>query len=1087
MAPPVPGRAAANAAQAADHDPAQDPGLVRVRDLSRAGKYDEAEALARSLLEKAENERGAESREVAAALDELVNILMRARKTGGPEALALARRAVAIKEKLLGPNDLGVAFSLRYLASVLRTQGRMEEAETAARRAVAIREAALGAYHPEVARALGSLARVDLESGNLDSARAHLDRAIAIFEREGVPEYPDMDEILSLLGILLDRRGDIPGSIENFERVLAIREKALGPDHPDVMRVLGNLGLMYKSAGRFKESRMLLDRVLAADEARFGPDHASVATGLYNLAMLDLETEDVVSAQPRFEGALAIRTRALGEEHVDVTYPLVGLCEVHHRLGDDEQARALCERALRIREKTLGPDHFRVAELQQQLATLDVSAGDYAQARMQYERALAIIEKAAGPESPSAGTILGDLAVVLRKSGQISEALRLQQTSLRILEKTLGPDNPLTGRAADNLALDLALLGREQEARAMHERAVALLERALPSPSPSIAAALRGLALSLARSGDGAGSLDAALRAEAMGRDYQDLVTRVLPERQALLLASARPVGLDVVLSLAAGQPGNPDIAARAWDALIRSRALVLDEMAARRRDLTGADDADTARLAEAFVAASGRLANLLVKSAGASPVPGARSSIEKAIVARDDAERALAARSARFRSEQASRATGLRDVAAARAEGTALVAYVLYERQVPVPASAAYLAFVLPAATGSPVVVPLGTAEEIDGLVGRWRAQVMHEAASAAGARGDPEVERACRLAGSDLRRRAWDPIAAHLGEARRVVVVPDGTLNVVNILALPAGEADYLVERLPPLQYLSAERDVVSFVSRRKPGAGLLVMGGPAYDATQLAAARKERRPSTPDSPPAATATVFRGKLSECGGFRALTFQPLPGSASEAREIERLWKGGEALRLADAEATEASFKALAPGRSVLHLATHGFFLDPGCAADASGGGRGENPLRLSGLALAGANLRQQAGPDQEDGILTAEEIAALDLSGVEWAVLSACDTGQGVIQAGEGVLGLRRAFQIAGARAMVLSLWPVEDRAARSWMRRLYQGRQERRLDTAAAARAASLELLQERREREQSTHPVYWGGFVVAGDWR
>jgi len=116
----------------------------------------------------------------------------------------------------------------------------------------------------------------------------------------------------------------------------------------------------------------------------------------------------------------------------------------------------------------------------------------------------------------------------------------------------------------------------------------------------------------------------------------------------------------------------------------------------------------------------------------------------------------------------------------------------------------------------------------------------------------------------------------------------------------------------------------------------------------------------------------------------------------------------------------------------------------------------------------------------------LTAEEVASLDLSGVEWAVLSACDTGLGLIRAGEGVFGLRRAFQVAGTRTVIMSLWPVEDRATRTWMLTLYRGRFERELDTADAVRAASLAVLRDRRARGLSGHPFFWAGFVAAGDW-
>jgi CHAT domain-containing protein len=137
--------------------------------------------------------------------------------------------------------------------------------------------------------------------------------------------------------------------------------------------------------------------------------------------------------------------------------------------------------------------------------------------------------------------------------------------------------------------------------------------------------------------------------------------------------------------------------------------------------------------------------------------------------------------------------------------------------------------------------------------------------------------------------------------------------------------------------------------------------------------------------------------------------------------------------------------------------------------------------------LALAGANRRARANPDEDDGILTAEEVAALNLSGTEWAVLSACDTGVGEIKAGEGVFGLRRAFQVAGARTVIMSLWSVEDQSTRAWMRALYEGRFQRHLSTADAVHQASLSVLRDRRAHGLSTHPFFWAAFVAAGDWR
>jgi CHAT domain-containing protein len=285
---------------------------------------------------------------------------------------------------------------------------------------------------------------------------------------------------------------------------------------------------------------------------------------------------------------------------------------------------------------------------------------------------------------------------------------------------------------------------------------------------------------------------------------------------------------------------------------------------------------------------------------------------------------------------------------------------------------------------------------------------------------------------------------------------------------------------------------------------------VGAPAFDEAKLFAAlapRSERLTSGAGPADTGGAGNYRGPRSACGSFTSMSFEPLAAAGRETEEIATLWNAAEgpgsaaanntARVLTGAAASEAAVKEQAGGRQVLHLATHGFFLGGRCASALNDSGRkpqaptaavaGENPLLLAGLALAGANHRASAAADEEDGILTAEEIAALDLDGVDWAVLSACDTGIGEVQASEGVFGLRRAFQVAGARTVLMSLWAVEDAATRAWMTILYRNRLTGKLSTAEAVHEASLEILRRRRSRRQSSHPFYWAGFVAVGDWR
>jgi CHAT domain-containing protein len=348
---------------------------------------------------------------------------------------------------------------------------------------------------------------------------------------------------------------------------------------------------------------------------------------------------------------------------------------------------------------------------------------------------------------------------------------------------------------------------------------------------------------------------------------------------------------------------------------------------------------------------------------------------------------------------------------------------------------------------------------------------------------------------------------VAEHLGAAERVFVVPDGSLNLVSLAALPAAGDRYLIERGPVLSYASAERDLVPVGGLRSGGKGLLAVGAPDYDRATRVAGKTDTAGGT-------QANRMRSDSTDgCGDLAGLDFERLPATETETEtaEVVELWRstvpeGETALYLTGAEASESAFKSSAPGRRVLHLATHGFFLGSDCAAstESTRGVAGiapsaasaappeptgtatqsvTSPLLLSGLALAGANRRAELN-ESEDGILTAEEIASLDLTGVELAVLSACDTGVGKVHSGEGVYGLRRAMQVAGVGTQVISLWAVDDESTRTWMESFYDGLLRRQLDVAQAARAAGLAVLETRRDAGESAHPFYWAAFVATG---
>jgi CHAT domain-containing protein len=518
--------------------------------------------------------------------------------------------------------------------------------------------------------------------------------------------------------------------------------------------------------------------------------------------------------------------------------------------------------------------------------------------------------------------------------------------------------------------------------------------------------------------------------------------------------------------------------------------------MAGRRRLLAvAARDEDVAAALEKQRKAASDVASLLAR---ASSGAGKKEAVERAKNLLESAEREIAALlSAQDRPEQEAE-VGYEEVKRQLPRDSALVAFVRYRHQnwryayvtSPTPS---YAAFILRSGGQTVELHPLGAASEIDELVSRWRAQA---------GRGEGEFG-VYRQAGLALRKKIWDPVTIHLGSVGTVFVVPDGTLHLVNLASLPATNAEFLVEGGPLLALLSEERDLLMATTVTEPGGRAVFFGDPDFD---LAA-----RDSTTVRAP----FVLRGSPSSCDAYTDLRFCDLPATGAEARALGAVWRRARVSPqrpavLTGGDASETAFRQQAPGARVIHLATHGFFLGGSCSAPAPAapgsrgvgglgpgpseaqreeavGGPAENPLLLSGVALSGANHLGERTPGHADGILSAEEIATLDLSGTEWAVLSACDSALGGLEAGEGVFGLRRAFRVAGARTLIMSLWAVEDQAARDWMEALYRARFEEGLSTAAAVRQASLAALDRRRQKGQSTHPFYWAGFVAAGDWR
>ena len=1077
-------------------------GLDGVRALIKTGKFPEAEALARGLLASAEQQQGARSPQAADALDLLVEVLWRARKVKDSSARELAERAVSIRERGAPPDSAALALSLYNLGNILQNTGDYAAARASYERSLTIQESAPAAA-PDLPRTLTTYGMLLHKTEDFAEAKRALERASAVYEAEKGPDDPRLAVVHFNLGKIATAMEDFDAARQRYDRALELWEQASGPKSLDVAKALNGLGQVARVTGDYAGALAYFERGLDIVVAIQGPDGPDVGVSRTSVGQLLYVMGDYAGARRHLERNIETAEKNLGPDHPQSLPDVLALATLESTLGNTTAAAPLFDRAVRGWEKAFGPEHTWVAAALSGMGQNASLMGDHASARNLAERALAIREKTRGRDHPEVATSLEGLALVLEGANDIAGAVAAREKALSIREKSMSADHPELAHALRNLGSLLADERQLDRAESLIRRAAAIEERAYGPASPDLARSLAVLARVLRASGRPDESFDVALRAEEMAAEHLRAMARGMQERDALAYEAVRASGLRVALGLIAENP-SPERVRRAWDRALRSRALVLDEMGARHRAIAGSGDPEIAALAQTLDAARRRLATLALRGDGSLSIEARERLIGEARRDTESAERALAERSAAFRDALASVGQGLEDVSATLPPSGALVAYYRYSdgsggdarsaAAGPSHARDVYLAFILRGAGSAPEVKPLGDAAAIDSAIATWNGSILSGARSQPATRAQSEA--ASRRLGEAVAASLWSPVAQYLEDSERVFIVPDGAVNMTSFAALPIGEHDYLVERGPTIHYLSSERDLVEAGASPPTGIGLLALGGPDFDDRSLSATLEPIRSELVQTIGAAFASaseLFRGAAPTCRGFTSLTFEALPGTERETRAIAEIWKdarterggrssSGEIIRLSGARASEEIVKRTAPGKQTLHLATHGFLLDKECSADLV-----EHPLLLSGLALAGANRRASASPDEEDGILTAEEVASLNLSGVEWAVLSGCETGAGAVVAGEGVFGLRRAFEVAGARTLIMSLWPAEDDATRAWMTALYRARLERGAATSDAVREASLTVLRDLRERQEPALPILWAGFVAAGDWR
>ncbi|HHN75221.1 MAG TPA: tetratricopeptide repeat protein, partial [Acidobacteria bacterium] len=945
-----------------------------------------------TLLERIEDGQSADELEALTR-----QVLEALKEVGATEPLESARRADRVAKALddAGLFALALPFDEQALAS---------------------RKQALGDDHLEVAESLTNLAIRLHRTGHYSEARKLFEQALDIRERRLPPDHPDLAKSLNNMGIAMLTAAHYAEARSYFARSVAIRERILGPDDPDLAKSLRNLSeSIAQMEGDLEQAIALAERALEIQYAHFGRIHAAPANTLSFLASLYGQAGRLADALLASEKALEINKKTLGPEHPYTAAAMIALCREQQAVFDWRGARENQKEGCRILERTLGRRNRFFALCLEAAIREALDRKDYDGAIRAALAMEAQSDELMGPRHPD--TMLARL-LEFQAWFKKGDLLRAEEKGRSLLDDLEGTGKPLTHirfSALDTISRVYSAADRRREAVAALE-AIRALRKTVAFEDEVALYSMRQLSYLLADLGQVRRAVETELDAERRLRERGRWIAFSLSETEALRFGLRDPFRYSISLSLAADldEESRSDLAT----ALIRSRATVLEETISRLRLARESGNPALARALDRVRTTRARMAALLVQRGRQWERSDYEEQQRAALRKLEEAERALAALSAPFRRRRLTESLTLADIRSALPEDTALVSYLRYQQHPPAPAqppgaeyrrwekepthaTLSYMAMVLPAGSGAPVFVPLGPAEAIDDLVSRWRAEILADEEDRLDA--EAALDR-YRHAGRALRRSIWDPVAPAIGTASRVFVVPDGSLNWVSFPALPLAGDTYLLDGGPVFHLLSAERDLLLFDELPHFGSGLLALGGPDFDHRDSGAvAASSKRPGA-----GGLRSLPRGRPDSCRGLEDLHFAPLPGSSVEAQAVASLWQEhhprapkGQRLVLVGPAASESAFIANAPGRRLLHLATHGFFVGTRCSNPGQSRGqapRGEaalyvepelfdSPFLVSGLALAGVNRSRSAPLEQlenDDGILTAREIAGIDLSGV-------------------------------------------------------------------------------------------------------
>jgi CHAT domain-containing protein/Tfp pilus assembly protein PilF len=906
-------------------------------------------------------------------------------------------------------------------------------------------------------------------------------KALAMRKRLYPNGHSDVAVSLNNLAAFYRDQGRYAEAETLYKDALAMTKRLFKGDHSDVASSLNNLGAFYNNQGRYAEAEPLLQQALAMRKRLFPDDDFDVASSLNNLAGLYKSQGKYAEAESLYTEALAMNKRLFPQDHPDVANSLNNLAVLYNSQGRYAEAESLYTEALAMRKRLYSEDHPSVAIVLDNLAVLYNSQGRYAEAEPLYTKTLAIQKRFFKGDHPDLAISLNNLGVFYLDRKKYNEAETFYKDALAMTKRLYSEDHPDLAISLDNLAGLYRVQGRYAEAEPLYRRALVMKKQLFFYDHPDIAASLSDIGILYQAQVQYSQALDYLIQAAEVQEVIiaeNLLIGSEKQKRQFVNLfkgSTYKAISFHLTALL-----DNKEAAQLALTTILRRKGRVLDATGQTLQTLRENLDSESERLFVQLASTQTELANLssrplLDDVTQRQNIQKQQGQLDKEI---KQLEARLSSRSAKFKQETTP--VTIEQVQQAIPRDAALVEFIQYK---PFDAKAStygetrYAVYVL-LPNGQMKWQDLGEAAVINAQIDGFRSLLNNGGERGLGAIQAESGVDATKQTARELDEMLMKPVRAMVGDATHLLLSPDSQLNTLPFAALVDKQDKYLVENYL-ITYLTSGRDLLRLqLKQNQDTSQPLLIANPTYSSQGVAVASADNKVDK-DSP-------NRGRRS--GELSNLEFASLPGTKVEGEAISQIVPNLNVLT--EQQASENNLKQT-KNPEFLHLATHGFFLPPqpeelnnnrndtlSLDSQTPVFSTAENPLLRSGLALAGFNQRDSG---EEDGVLTALEVTGLNLRGTKLVVMSACETGLGDVQAGEGVYGLRRAFTLAGAQSQLMSLWSVDDDGTKELMVEYY-----RRIQNGEARGEALRQVQLEMLKSENRNHPFYWAAFIPSGSW-